>query len=590
MPENKSAENAFINSYRHIIVWLISALLFFAPLFPDIKLTRPKLLLLETGIYGILFLFLIFSFLGRNIRIRLSPLAVPALFYAGANAAFYFFSPDRHVALNELKRSFLSISAFLLISNAVISDRQRNTAIFSWLLGTFFAFIYGILQYSGGAWFLSVPKMNRVMSTFGNPIFFGAHIVLTLPIALGFFFYTKKYILRIFLSLFFAAGLAALYLSKTRASFIGFAVSMVLFLALAVNRKKLKYILISLFIILSLAFTYSSRNIWQRHQEHFLIWRDTLVMCSKHPFFGTGPGTFHIYFPKFASQELKDIWPQKQFVVNDAHNEYLQHLSETGIAGFGIFLWLLFSFFAYSAKIRRSASGPDRLLISGLICASSGILIQNLFSVDMRFIVSSVYLFMLMGLTDSFSDRYYEKKNISPAVKFAGIIICALVSVFTFQKVLKPYIAYKVYSKTPDFFDEKVLEPARSIADLRKLAEKYPDKASIYEKMGWIYAKEKNWKEAVENYLTAHRLNPEIAGPLNNLGNIFFLTGDRNRAIEYWNRSLKINPSQVDSRLNLATAYYYNGQLKQAADHLKVVLKLDPGNKKALVMLKQMVE
>ena len=77
---------------------------------------------------------------------------------------------------------------------------------------------------------------------------------------------------------------------------------------------------------------------------------------------------------------------------------------------------------------------------------------------------------------------------------------------------------------------------------------------------------------------------------MNNLGNIYYLMGNRPMAIGYWNRSLAINPQQIDSRLNLAIAYYYQGELRESAEQLKVILKTDPKNEKAIVLLRQMTE
>jgi len=338
-------------------------------------------------------------------------------------------------------------------------------------------------------------------------------------------------------------------------------------------------------------FGFFTKSIWSRQQAHTLIWRDTLSMWMDHPYFGTGAGTFHIYFPKYASKELREIWPEEKNIINDAHNEYIQYLSETGIVGFGIFMLLLSAFFVNALSIAKRIPGAnDKYLVCGFIAAGAGILTQNMFSVDMRFIISSVYFFAAAGFIETFNNENYSINNITKNVRIAGIVICAIAAVLTFQRVLEPYMAQKKVSSTPDFFDQKILEPAKTISDLEALANKYPDQAIIYERIAWVYSKEKNWPEAIKYFIKASELNPNSAGALNNLGNIYFLLGDRTNAINYWNRSLSINPAQVDSRLNLALAYYYKGKLKEASVQLKEVLRIDPHNEKAIVMLKQMTE
>jgi len=387
-----------------------------------------------------------------------------------------------------------------------------------------------------------------------------------------------------------AMEFAAIYFTETRAAFIGLGVAAAVFLWLTISSISKRNIIFAVLLVVFGLFAFATKNIWHRQQAHTLIWRDTLTMWADHPFFGTGPGTFHIYFPKYASPELRKIWPQEQNIINDAHNEYIQYLSETGVAGFGIFLWLLVSIFKNASLVSRVTSQRDHLLLSGFAASSAGILAQNIFSVDMRFIISSVYLFVAAGFIDSFGEEYYRKESLSKPLRAIGLIICAALSVFVFQKILEPYIAQKDVAAAPDFFDQKILEPAKTISDLELIAKKYPTQALVFEKLGWVYSKEKNWQKAIENLVKASQLNPKSAGPLNNLGNIYFLLGDRTNAIRFWNRSLEINPVQVDSRLNLALAYYYKGKLKEAADQLREVLKIDPHNEKAIVMLKQMTE
>ena len=208
----------------------------------------------------------------------------------------------------------------------------------------------------------------------------------------------------------------------------------------------------------------------------------------------------------------------------------------------------------------------------------------------MRFIISSVYLFLIMGLLETFSSGFWKKDNLPAFARTSGIAAVGAAAFFILPAVFTPYLAQKKVSATPDFFDMKVLEPAKTIADLEVLALQHPDQPLVFEKLGWVYSKERMWEKAINSYERASELDPKAAGPLNNLGNIYFLQNNRPMAIGYWNRSLGINPKQVDSRLNLAVAYYYQGLLKESAEQLKAVLKLEPNNEKAIVLLKQMSE
>ena len=599
MVQRAKKQNAAENMHKQIpsVQWwsslpfyLLLIVLFFSPIVPDVKLTRPKLFVLETGLYGTLFLWAAWQCIDGKIKVRRFVPALPLALYAVAGFVMYLLSSDRPVALNEFKRAMLSCAAFLAVPLVVTSDGKRDAALAAWLGGSFCAIVYGILQYSGGVGQLMVPHMQRVMSTFGNPIFFAAHIVITLPLAAGLWFASRRKIARTFLSVFILAALAALFFTGTRAAYIGLAAAAAVFIFAAIPTKRTRVIAVSALVLAATVFFLSTEKLWNRQQAHGLIWRDTVTMWLQNPWTGTGPGTFHIYFPKYASDELKRIWPTGQFIVNDAHNEFLQYLSETGVVGLGIFIWVLTAFFVGTWRLSRVSGYRRRMALTGAAAACVGLLTQNIFSVDMRFIVSAASLFLTMGFAASYRDEWVERRITTTAARGMGLALVASAGFLVFSKVLEPYRAQQKVASAPDFFDEKVLEPAKTIADLQELAKKFPDKASIYEKLGWVYAKEKNWSSAIVSFKRSSELDPSLAGPLNNLGNIYFLSGDRTRAIHYWEQSLTIDPGQIDSRLNLATAYYYQGQLKEASDQVKEVLKIQPGNEKAIVLLKQMTE
>jgi len=431
--------------------------------------------------------------------------------------------------------------------------------------------------------------MDRVISTFGNPIFFAAHLIILIPVTVGMYLATKSKRVKTSLLAVLATALLALYYSQTRAAFIACVAGAETIAWMLTPSARKKTTALSLTLCIFAVFAWFTKDIWFRQQAHFLIWRDTLVMRSKFPWIGTGPGAFHVYFPPFASKELLAIWPQQQSIINDAHNEYIQSLAETGIIGFGIFSWLILSFLRNAHSIVKNTTAEHKPVVCGLLAGCISLLVQNIFSVDMRFIVSSVYLFILFGCIESYNNTLVPVK-IGPAARVtltAGIIG---VTAIAYPAIVRPYLAQQHVAATPDFFDERVLAPAKTLEDLLALEQKYPEQSSVHERLAWVYAKEHNFGKAIAQYLIANRLNPASPGPLNNLGNIYFLQNDRASAISYWEKSLQADPRQIDSRLNLATAYYYNGQLKPCVEQLKAVLSIEPHNEKAIVFLKRLTE
>jgi len=621
-PKNKkinSSANPTENHWLSLIPTIIAALtLFLVPIFLDIKLVRPKLLVLEIGVFVFFFFYLFTAVLKSPLQVKKSPLNLPLLVYGIFSGLYYYLTPDRPLALSELQRIVLCLTIFYGLSNILKNNLQRRLVLNGWLAGGFLAIIYGLLQHSGGIYLLEVPRMGRIMSTFGNPIFFGAYLVITLPILLGFYLYyqtehpARKSGYKLYLLLVFGLGLIALFYTQTRAAWLGFTGAILFFVAATVyeyyqsikdvqRRKKWRYnfllLVVSGFILIAI-FGYWTRAVWQRQQGHLLIWRDSLKMWLDHPWLGTGPGTFHIYFPSYASAELLAIWPQQQQIVNDAHNEFLQILVETGLVGFGLYLFWLVVFFSGLKKF--SVSHSEKYLLRGLTAAVIGLLIQNFFSVDMRFIISAAYLFIAVAIIHSFNSQYHQEQipDFGKILLATGVILLAII---VGRQMLKPFIAQQKESQSVDFFQQQILEPAKTIAELEKLSQQYPDNPLVWEKLGWTYAKEiKNPRDnrinltmaekAIAAYQTAIRLQPTNAGPYNNIGNIYFTIGQTSPAINYWQKAIEINPRLIDARLNLATLYYLKGQLRPASEQLKTVLQLDPNNERAIVLYKKMVE
>ena len=291
----KTSESSSNSSWiNYIPVLLFAVLLFLDPLFLDIKLSRPKLMLLEMGLYGIVFAFVFSTTYLGLLKIKKTPTLIPVLLYFATVAIFYLFSPDKLVAFNEFKRALLSCIGYLVAANIVNSDKQRIFVIWAWMLGSFLAILYGVMQHSGGFMQIMVPKMDRVMSTFGNPIFFAAHIIAVFPLAVAMFFVSRSSKAKWFLFSFIVFALWALFYTKTRAAYIAFAGSIGIFIWLNIKSKKVKVSFISAIILFSGIFVVFTKDIWTRQQAHSLIWRDTLTMWSESPWFGTGPGTFPI--------------------------------------------------------------------------------------------------------------------------------------------------------------------------------------------------------------------------------------------------------------------------------------------------------
>ena len=643
------------NAWDRLPAALLALTLFLAPLFPDEKLSRWKLVALGIGLIAAFLAWALSRLPGRFWTWRRTPADPFLTVYALAAFAFYRASPEPAVAVSELQRMVFSVGAFFLAAQACAEDgRRRSWVMWGWVAGLSLASVYGLLQTTGGIGRLAVPKLGRIYATFGNPIFFAAFLVASIPAAAGLALSSEGWARRIAAACALVA-LCALFRTGTRAAFLALPLASIAGWVLLerswdwewTRRLWARRNLALAFLILAFMAGLPLRRDLRRaiaasratatRQTHTLIWRDVLRMWRAHPWLGTGYGTFHVEFPAYASDELKRVFPPDQRIINDAHNEYLQILAETGVVGLAIFLALLVALFRPALRFLGRAPEEERPLYAGLLTGSLAVLIQNFFSVDMRFIVSSVYLFLGLGLAASF---YAEPAVISwPgggfskavwAVFWVGVTGLAgfrpgerAVYVAGLYRIgpggtgwtpasgpglipglLRPYLASREVAAAPDFFDQKRLDAARTIADLENLVRQSPGQWQYWERLGFELAREIERKDAsgrkiidlgvaqraIAAYRKANELNPRAPGPLNNLGNIYYTLHKPDEAFRWWRKAVEENPDNLDARLNLGIAYYQEGRLKESAAELQEVLRRDPRNERALVLLKRMVE
>jgi O-antigen ligase len=118
--------------------------------------------------------------------------------------------------------------------------------------------------------------------------------------------------------------------------------------------------------------------------------RDTWRIFLDHPLLGTGLGTLQIVFPPYET-----LYDGK--IVNHTHNDYLEALAETGLAGALCCAWFLGVLLSESLKRLRqlNSSFAGALQLAGFI-ACCGFLVHSLVDFNLH-IPANAMLFFLMA-------------------------------------------------------------------------------------------------------------------------------------------------------------------------------------------------
>ena len=209
---------------------------------------------------------------------------------------------------------------------------------------------------------------------------------------------------------------ATIFLSGSRGGMIAFAcqIALLAFLIFREQQKKNAGLLLTAFllILIGVAAWTGGREIKNRistlaadqHSDlatdvRLQIDRDTLKMWWHRPLLGWGAGTFADVYPRFRSFYGDSL-------VNAAHNDFLQTLTETGIAGFAILIWFLFC--TIRPAIHKSHKWQSNL--NGAIAVSSligisGILVHSLFDFNLQ-IPANAALFYALCTVAAMDSRF----------------------------------------------------------------------------------------------------------------------------------------------------------------------------------------
>ena len=123
--------------------------------------------------------------------------------------------------------------------------------------------------------------------------------------------------------------------------------------------------------------------------------RDCLRMWREKPLFGWGLGTFPVVYPQFRSFYTN-------FFVNEAHNDYLQLLTETGLAGFAIAVWFLVLTFRHAwAKLDNWTENAGGALTVAALVGCVGILIHSFLDFNLQIPANAAMFYVLCAIAAS---------------------------------------------------------------------------------------------------------------------------------------------------------------------------------------------
>ena len=129
----------------------------------------------------------------------------------------------------------------------------------------------------------------------------------------------------------------------------------------------------------------------------FTIVRDSMRMWLARPLLGWGLGTFPDVYPQFRSFYTT-------FFVNEAHNDYIQLLVETGLAGFAVGIWfLVLTFRGARGKLEGWTETANGTLTVAALLGIVGILVHSFFDFNLQIPANAALFYVLCVIAASAS-------------------------------------------------------------------------------------------------------------------------------------------------------------------------------------------
>lgn len=327
----------------------------------------------------------------------------------GLTQFLFGFSVYPYLTKVELLKCCAYILLFFLMFESFRTDKQVKQLVW-FLLGLGFAVsLLGIVQhftFNGKLyWSVSLPEGAAPFGPFVNSNHFAGFVELVVPLGLAMLLYrARKPEQLTFLVLFTIVPAAALVLAGSRGGIIGLLLELVLLAFLSRTPQMGRKQILGAAGIALLAGTFTLWLGIGTAVEHFerlthggiakelrvSLYKDTWRIFRDHPVAGTGLGTLVTVYPQYAS-----FYDGR--IVEHAHNDYLELLSDAGVLGglcglafVGLLLW-------QGIRGLQLARGRSiRAVRAGALAACAGLLLHSLVDFNLH-IPSNALIFLLLA-------------------------------------------------------------------------------------------------------------------------------------------------------------------------------------------------
>jgi O-antigen ligase/ferritin len=457
------------SSANNILLTLLSLTLTFIALlvYPNTvdQYSLPKTTLLYLLTIGLLLVFIFLTVKERKLVIYRSVLDLPVTLFVVCAAISLIVSDDPIIGLvgqygrYEGLPSVICYAVIYFITTQAIRNEKNFEFLIKYMaIGFIPVAVYGVIQ-TAGLDFLNVSAYGiRVHSTFGNPVIFGAYLVIILPLLAGLARHSEEESWRLLSWFLLILGIVNLIGTESRGAWIGIAISIAaagfiktratreynkLYTANKrgkaktplINKKFAISVLLGCVLAVSVFFIATGNNPAKRitsatslSSEAVSIrleaWKTVLLMIKNRPLTGFGFEQMGFWYPQYETEKYAKLVGSG--VPDRTHNDLLQVGVDAGMIAVLIYFWIVII-----VALKARDSQKKFVYSATLTCAIVGYATQAQTGITSVFIGPMIWC--LLGAAASIASpskpylvNFEKKANLKPVLYISGLICIAL--------------------------------------------------------------------------------------------------------------------------------------------------------------------
>ncbi|MGB9734885.1 MAG: O-antigen ligase family protein [bacterium] len=310
------------------------------------------------------------------------------------------------------------------------------------------------------------------------------------------------------------------------------------------------------------------------------IWYGSLRMFLEHPVLGFGIGTYEDAFHRFRPSDIL-------YLVNHAHNVFIEAADETGIVGSGLLLWIISAWLYIIIKnAKRTSSNLKRVILWAGFASTLFLIFHNFIDFGILVPSNAISAIILFAGTSAIiqlnSDDLPPDYILQPSrqsrivVGIIGTIIFTGVVIFCARAIYGEYLYNKGKSAIKHHDTEyaiKLFTSAQRFINTDKL---YFEAGNAWFNLFTGTGDTTALDKAIAEMKHAERLcewNPYYK---EDIGGLYQNKGDLQKAVLYTKRALYYDPTNASLCLRIGTLELETDSIDQAITYFEKACKIYP--------------